>query len=86
MEQLVWRRKPRDKSGEVILEPEPPIQFNGEMLALKKIMDDKLKCQNCNEHKVENGKWMTNVGGSQPNSKYERYCPDEWLECKTCNL
>lgn len=92
MEKEVWKRQPRDEPGGPILKQEsdkqPDIVFSAEVLALKKIMDEKLKCQNFRDHKFDfkNGKWMVNLGGSKNQSaRDERHRPDDWRGCSTCN-
>lgn len=84
-----WRRKPRDSPSAVLPEPELKNQtkFSAELLELKAIMDAKLICQNAREHKVVDEKWMINKGGSRGrSSRDERYHPDVWRECNTCNV
>ena len=86
----VWGRKYRDAPGSDPQESKQTpkqIKFTEEFLRLKEVMDAKLKCQNSYEHKVESGKWVFNTSHRRDsNFRGERYVPDEWEECRTCNI
>lgn len=79
----VWRPKPRDDKRKIIPEEKPESTvFSAELLALKRIMDAKLKCQYYADHRLELGVWMVNTA----RKLYNGGVPSKWEECKTCNL
>ena len=53
------------------------------LVRIKKIMDDKLKCQNKKEHKIEDDTWMVN---NTFFSRSDVHRLDNWIICKICNL
>ena len=58
----VWRPKPRDDKRKIIPEEKPESTvFSAELLALKRIMDAKLKCQHERDHKLQQRTWMVNT-------------------------
>jgi hypothetical protein len=83
--QEVWRPKPRDEKRNIIPEKKPEsIVFSPELLVLKKIMDDKIKCQHYRDHKLVEGTWVIDRAMKSYHIS-ETYHKPEWEECQTCN-
>lgn len=82
----VWRPKPRDDKRKIIPEEKPESTvFSAELLALKKIMDAKLRCQHERDHKLQQKTWMIDYA-MKSYGRSDVYHKSEWEECKTCNL